>query len=83
MQVNYPNDHDFTAHRGDQSMLRASSFPKPRSFGNTPMTSARGKEPYYPIPAPDAKAVYDQYAALAAQEEKVSFVGRLATLSLL
>ncbi len=38
-----------------------------------------GREPYYPIPAPDARALYDRYAARAAQEKGVSFVGRLAT----
>ena len=31
------------------------------------------------IPAPDAKALSDRYAERAAQEQKVSFVGRLAT----
>ena len=35
--------------------------------------------PIYPIPAPDAKALYDRYAALAEKEKGVSFVGRLAT----
>ncbi len=39
----------------------------------------RGEEPYYPIPAPDAQAAYQRYAQLAAAEENVSFVGRLAT----
>ena len=28
-----------------------------------------GKEAYYPIPAPDARALYDQYAALAARRK--------------
>jgi len=36
-------------------------------------------EPYYPIPAPDARDAYQKYAELAAREENVSFVGRLAT----
>jgi UDP-galactopyranose mutase len=38
-----------------------------------------GQEPYYPIPAPDARALYEKYAALAAGLKNVSFVGRLAT----
>jgi UDP-galactopyranose mutase len=38
-----------------------------------------GKEPYYPVPAPDAKALYERYAQRAAAERGVSFVGRLAT----
>ena len=36
-------------------------------------------EPFYPIPAPDARALYQQYAALAAAEPNTSFIGRLAT----
>jgi len=36
-------------------------------------------EPFYPIPAADAKALYQRYAELAAREENVSFIGRLAT----
>jgi len=38
-----------------------------------------GREAYYPIPAPDAQAVYQRYAGLADSEKNVSFVGRLAT----
>jgi UDP-galactopyranose mutase len=37
------------------------------------------REPYYPIPAPDAKALYSKYAERAPLEKNVSFVGRLAT----
>ena len=37
------------------------------------------KEPYYPIPAPDAAAAYQRYAALAAAETNTTFIGRLAT----
>lgn len=78
MQVNYPNDHDYTRiveikhATGQQSPLTTIVREYPDDFGP-------GKEPYYPIPAPDAKALYDQYAARAAQEKNVSFVGRLAT----
>ncbi len=78
MQVNYPNDHDFTRiveikHATGQQIPATTIVREyPEDFGP-------GKEPYYPIPAPDAKVIYDQYAALSAQEENVSFVGRLAT----
>lgn len=37
------------------------------------------KEPYYPVPAPDAAAAYKKYAALAAAETGTTFIGRLAT----
>jgi UDP-galactopyranose mutase len=35
-------------------------------------------DPYYPIPNPDARALYGKYAARAAREANVTFVGRLA-----
>jgi UDP-galactopyranose mutase len=35
-------------------------------------------DPYYPIPRPDNRAQYEQYAALAARQRHVTFVGRLA-----
>lgn len=38
-----------------------------------------GDEPYYPVPAPDSKAIYQKYATLAAAEKHTSFIGRLAT----
>jgi UDP-galactopyranose mutase len=37
------------------------------------------KEPYYPVPAPDATAAYRKYAALAEAETNTTFIGRLAT----
>src|SRR5688572_21845247 len=36
-------------------------------------------DPYYPIPRPDNRALYERYAALAAATPGVEFVGRLAT----
>ncbi|MBV9671539.1 MAG: hypothetical protein JO076_01775 [Verrucomicrobia bacterium] len=38
-----------------------------------------GKEPYYPIPADDAKSMYRNYTELAQKQKRVSFIGRLAT----
>ncbi|HEY6890849.1 MAG TPA: UDP-galactopyranose mutase [Solirubrobacter sp.] len=35
-------------------------------------------DPYYPIPRPENRALYQCYAALAAREKGVTFVGRLA-----
>jgi UDP-galactopyranose mutase len=37
-----------------------------------------GGDPYYPIPAPEAKSLADRYRALAEVEPNVTFVGRLA-----
>jgi UDP-galactopyranose mutase len=39
--------------------------------------SAEG-EPYYPVPAPEARALYKRYEALAAEQPNLTFVGRLA-----
>jgi UDP-galactopyranose mutase len=78
MQVNYPNDFDFTRiveikHATGQQCTGTTIV---REF---PDDYGEGKEPYYPIPAPDAAALYKQYEGLAAQEQNVSFIGRLAT----
>ena len=78
MQVNYPNDHDFTRiveikHATGQKLPATTIVREyPQNFGP-------GREPYYPIPAPDAKALYSKYAERAVSEKNVSFVGRLAT----
>jgi UDP-galactopyranose mutase len=78
MQVNYPNDYDYTRiveikhATGQQLPLTTIVREYPENFGP-------GREPYYPIPAPDAKSLYAKYADRAAAEKNVSFVGRLAT----
>jgi UDP-galactopyranose mutase len=78
MQVNYPNDEDFTRivevkHATGQLCSNTTIVREyPDDFGP-------GKEPYYPIPAPDAAALYKRYKELADAEADVSFIGRLAT----
>lgn len=78
MQVNYPNDHDFTR-IVEIKHATGQKLPTTTIVREYPQDFAPGREPYYPVPAPDAKALYSKYAELAALEEKVSFVGRLAT----
>ena len=36
-------------------------------------------EPYYPVPNPENRALYEKYKKLADGEKNVSFVGRLAS----
>jgi UDP-galactopyranose mutase len=78
MQVNYPNDHAFTRiveikhATGQQLPVTTIVREYPEDYGP-------GKEAYYPIPALEARMLYERYAALAAQEKGVSFIGRLAT----
>ncbi len=88
MQVNYPNDEDFTRiveikHATGQQCANTTIV---REY---PDDFAPGKEPYYPIPAPDSAALYRQYKELADSGQtpfvelhphaSVSFIGRLAT----
>ncbi|NQW99059.1 UDP-galactopyranose mutase [bacterium] len=78
MQVNYPNENEFTRivevkHATGQKCDNTTIVREyPDDFGP-------GKEPYYPIPAPAAQALYRQYDEMAKAEENVSFIGRLAT----
>ena len=75
MQVNYPNDHDFTR-------IVEVKHATGQLCDNTTIVReypADGGDPYYPIPAPDATALYQKYKARADTETKVTFVGRLAT----
>ena len=78
MQVNYPNDYDYTRivemkhATGQQSKVTSIVREYPQNY--TP-----GREAYYPVPNPAASAIYQQYAELAAQEKTTSFLGRLAT----
>ena len=78
MQVNYPNDHDFTR-IVELKHATGQKLPRTTIVREYPADYAPGGEPYYPIPAPDARALYEKYAALAAEQKNVSFVGRLAT----
>ena len=79
LQVNYPDaDIPFTRivemkHATGQR-IDASTI-----IREYPMDWSPAAEPYYPIPSPDARAAYQQYAALAAAETHTSFIGRLAT----
>ncbi len=77
MQINYPNDHDFTRiveikHATGQ---RAPNTTIVREF---PEEYTVGREAYYPIPAPDCQRQFEKYQSLAAAEPNVHFVGRLA-----
>jgi len=77
LQVNYPNDHDFTRiveikHATGQECENSTIVREyPENFGP-------GTEPYYPIPTKSSEELYRRYRQLASAEENVSFVGRLA-----
>jgi len=94
MQVNYPNEEAFTRiveikHATGQDCRNTTIV---REY---PDDYRPGKEPYYPVPAPDATAAYRKYKELAdaatsnptlapviplsAGCTRISFIGRLAT----
>ncbi len=78
MQVNYPNDHDFTR-IVEIKHATGQRLPSTTIVREYPQDFGPGREPYYPIPAPDARALYSKYAERATLEKDVTFVGRLAT----
>jgi UDP-galactopyranose mutase len=74
--VNYPGGEEYTRvtefkYLTGQVVPEATSvvFEYPRAEG----------DPYYPIPRPENRAIYERYAALAGATSGVHFVGRLAT----
>ena len=78
VQVNYPNDHEFTR-IVEMKHATGQKLPVTTIVREYPQDYAPGREAYYPIPAPDARALYARYEELACAESNVSFVGRLAT----
>jgi len=78
MQVNYPNDHEFTR-IVELKRATGQKLPVTTIVREYPEDFAGGREPYYPIPAPDAKQLFEKYDARGRQETGVTFVGRLAT----
>lgn len=79
MQVNYPGaDVEFTRiveikHATGQKIDATSIM---REY---PRDWSPGGEPFYPIPAPEARTAFERYSQLAAAEPSTSFIGRLAT----
>ena len=81
MVVNYPGpDVPFTRiveykHMPNQPEGR---HREPGTLVAREYSSATG-EPYYPVPNPENRALYEKYAELAKHEPGVAFVGRLAS----
>lgn len=78
VQVNYPNEQDFTR-IVETKHITGQRLPHTTIVREYPDDFAPGKEPFYPLPTPSARALYARYAERAEQEPNVSFVGRLAT----
>jgi UDP-galactopyranose mutase len=78
LQVNYPNDHDYTR------IIELKHVTKQQSDHTTivreyPMDYNLDSIPYYPVPTPSSQLLYQKYLERSKIEKNVSFVGRLAT----
>jgi UDP-galactopyranose mutase len=73
VQVNYPNDHEFTR-IVETKHVTGQKLPLTTIVREYPQDFGPGNEPYDPIPATDAKAIYQKYPDLASKQEKVSFI---------
>jgi len=72
--VNYPNDFDYTRIT-EFKHLYLQEHPQTTICYEYP--KAEG-DPYYPIPNPHCRAIYEKYASEADRLEAVYFIGRLA-----
>ena len=78
LQVNHPDaDVPFTR-IVEIKHATGQTTPNTTIIREYPADWSPGDEPFYPIPAPDARAAYQKYAELAAAEPNTSFIGRLA-----
>lgn len=78
LQVNYPNDFEFTR-IVEMKHATGQKMPVTTIVREYPEDYQPGREAFYPIPAPAAQALYQRYAQLAGAQKNVTFVGRLAT----
>lgn len=78
VQINFPNDYDFTR-SVEIKHVTGQKLPVTTVVREYAEECVPGREPYYPIPAPDSHALYDRYRLRAEAEANVTFVGRLGT----
>ena len=79
VQVNYPNDFEWTRIVETKHITGQAELPTTTIVREYPADYAPGGEPYYPLPTAEARALYARYEERAAAEQNVSFVGRQAT----
>ncbi len=79
MQVNYPDATVPFTRIVEIKHATGQDIPASTILREFPKDWTPDDEPYYPVPAPDARAAYQKYAALASAEKTTSFIGRLAT----
>ncbi|MEI6177910.1 MAG: UDP-galactopyranose mutase [Verrucomicrobiota bacterium] len=79
LQVNHPDANTLFTRILEIKHATGQITPNTTIVREYPADWSPGDEPFYPIPAPDARAAYQKYAELAATEPNTSFTGRLAT----
>lgn len=79
VQINYPSEALTYTRTVETKHITGQQIEGSTIVREFPEDYAVGKEPYYPIPAQDAQALYKQYWAEAETLENVSFIGRLGT----
>ncbi|MGI0135125.1 MAG: UDP-galactopyranose mutase, partial [Candidatus Micrarchaeaceae archaeon] len=73
--VNYPNEQLYTRIT-EFKYLTGQEHPKTSIVYEFPQAEG---DPYYPVPKPENKEIYEKYKALADAMPNMHFVGRLAT----
>ncbi len=77
VQINYPNEHEYTR---SVEIKHVTKQEHPHTVISYEYPKAEG-DPFYPVPAPENRALYEKYKLLAEAEtlkNKVYFAGRLA-----
>jgi UDP-galactopyranose mutase len=78
LQINYPNDYEYTR-SVEVKHVTGQKCENTTVVYEYPADYLRGRERYYPIPAPDTKKIYSNYLERSKVDTNVRFVGRLAT----
>ena len=82
LQVNYPNSEQYTR-IVEIKHATSQNTPHTNVVREYPQDYNHDNEPYYPVPTDRNLALYKKYAILAAGEQGVTFLGRLATYAYL
>lgn len=78
VQINYPGPEPFTR-TVETKHITGQQISGTTIVKEFSVDYEVGKDPFYPIPAPDAQALYQKYKRAAEQRSDVSFIGRLGT----
>lgn len=73
-QINYPNNYKYTR-SVEIKHLTKQQIPYTTVSYEYPQESG---DPYYPVPSPSSRTMYEKYKVLAEKKNSVYFVGRLA-----